>query len=133
MTVGHQVSPATLALPPDIDTTRCAVVLRSDVERKKLFGATDTDRLPEAAYSAEATQRVYADLATTARAIFIAGHSVVVDAICAGESERPEAEKIAIECNLSFVGLFLRASLNTRLSRVRQRTNDASDADQPVI
>ena len=37
-----------------------AVVLRSDVERKALFGVAETEPLPEAAYAPEATAKVYA-------------------------------------------------------------------------
>ena len=53
-----------------------AVHLRSDVERKVLFGAAETERLPAEAYSAQAGARVYAALYDKARHILVAGHSV---------------------------------------------------------
>src|SRR5690242_7621846 len=48
------------ALAPAITPLPGAVVLRSDIERKTLFGAAETARLPKAAYTADATAKVYA-------------------------------------------------------------------------
>ena len=58
-----------------------------------------------------------------------AGHSVIVDAVFAKPDERAEIAKIA---PAAFDGLFLTASLGTRLSRVGGRSGDASDADTIV-
>ena len=44
-------------LAPDTLPAPGAVLLRSDVERKMLFGAAETERLPPEAYSAEATEQ----------------------------------------------------------------------------
>ena len=44
-----------------------AVLLRSDVIRKELFGVDPLIALPEAAYSQEVTARVYRDVARTRR------------------------------------------------------------------
>ncbi len=44
-----------------------AVVLRSDVERKALFGLAETDRLGVDAYHADVTTRVYSALADKAQ------------------------------------------------------------------
>jgi hypothetical protein len=106
------------------------VVLRSDVERKALFNASETERLPEAAYAAEATAKVYAALAEKAHRATAAGHSVVVDAVFAQPSERAAIAKSA--GSAAFQGLFLTANLETRLTRVGSRANDASDAGTTV-
>jgi hypothetical protein len=114
------------ALPPSPG----AVVLRSDVERKALFGVAETERLPEAAYTADATARVYASLAEKARRATAAGHSAIADGVFAKPAERAAIEKAA--GSAEFQGLFLTASLDTRLARVGTRTGDASDADANV-
>ena len=107
-----------------------AVWLRSDVERKALFGAAETDRLPEAAYTREATAQVYARLADKARRALAAGHAVLVDAVFAAASERAAIAQAAD--GAPFHGLFLNAGLEMRIARVGGRVNDASDADAEV-
>lgn len=107
-----------------------AVVLRSDIERKVLFGAAETDKLPPSAYSREVTEKVYATLALKARRIIAAGHSAIVDAVFARDEER---RTIAQAANgVPFSGLFLVADLATRVARVDTRMHDASDADAAV-
>jgi hypothetical protein len=76
------------ALAPHVMPSPGAVLLRSDVERKSLFGVGETDRLPAEAYSTDAGARVYAALNAKARRIIAAGHSVVVDAVFARPEER---------------------------------------------
>jgi aminoglycoside phosphotransferase family enzyme/predicted kinase len=107
-----------------------AVWLRSDVERKALFGVAETDKLPQAAYTREATAKVYAALAAKARRVMAAGHSAIVDAVFADAGERAEIEQAAGQG--VFHGLFLTAPLDVRIARVGGRTGDASDADAAV-
>jgi len=118
------------ALAPGIPPLPGAVVLRSDIERKTLFGAAETERLPQAAYAADATAKVYAMLAAKAQRVTAAGHSAIVDAVFAQPKERADIAKAAGDA--AFQGLFLTASLKTRLSRVGGRIGDASDADANV-
>ncbi len=47
------------ALAADLLPAPGAVLLRSDVERKVMFGVAETDRLPAQAYDAAATRKVY--------------------------------------------------------------------------
>ncbi|MDP2410777.1 MAG: AAA family ATPase [Pseudolabrys sp.] len=107
-----------------------AVWLRSDVERKALFGAGETERLPETAYTREATAQVYDRLAEKARRVLDAGHSAIVDAVFAVPSERAAIAQIAGDT--PFHGLFLTAGLDVRIARVGTRSGDASDADAAV-
>jgi uncharacterized protein len=118
------------ALAPDLPPYPGAAVLRSDVERKTLFGAGETEQLPEAAYAADVTAKVYATLAEKAQRVAAAGHSAIVDAVFAQPAERADIEKIA--GSATFQGLFLTADLATRLARVGTRTGDASDADASI-
>jgi len=119
------------AIAPALGAAPGAVVLRSDVERKHLFGVAETAPLPAAAYRPEVGQQVYAILAQKAGRAAAAGHAVVVDAVYARAEER--AGIAAAAPGIAFHGLFLTADLDTRLARVTGRTGDASDADRAVV
>ena len=121
--LGRMLAPEILPLPG-------AVVLRSDVERKVLFAAAETDRLPEAAYARDVTARVYALLADKARRVLAAGHSAIIDAVFADAGERTAIAQAAPAA--AFRGLFLTADLSVRISRVGGRKGDASDADAAI-
>lgn len=122
------------ALAAELPPQPGAVWLRSDVERKALFGAGETDRLPPAAYTREATAQVYAVLADKARRVLAAGHSAIVDAVFADPAERAMIAQAAggAPFQSSFHGLFLIADLAVRVGRVGTRKGDASDADAAV-
>ncbi len=120
------------ALAPQLAPAPGAVVLRSDVERKMLFGKDEHDKLPEAAYSPAVTARVYATIADKARRALAAGHSAVIDAVFAKPQERAVAAASAEILGVPFHGLFLVADLATRVARVSGRGRDASDADAAV-
>jgi aminoglycoside phosphotransferase family enzyme/predicted kinase len=120
------------ALAPSIEPMPGAVVIRSDVERKALFGAGETEKLAAEAYSDHATARVYAALADKARRILAAGHSVIMDAVFAQPHERALAAAVAKTSGVPLRGVFLTADLATRLGRVGARSGDASDADAAV-
>ncbi|HMK71187.1 MAG TPA: AAA family ATPase, partial [Xanthobacteraceae bacterium] len=97
------------ALAPSIAPMPGAVVLRSDVERKALFGAAETAPLPADAYGDEVTGRVYATLADKAGRILAAGHSVIVDAVFARPQERAAMAETAKASDRPLHGLFLTA------------------------
>jgi aminoglycoside phosphotransferase family enzyme/predicted kinase len=120
------------ALAPFLEPMPGAVILRSDVERKALFGVGETEKLPAEAYGGEATVHVYGKLADKTRRILAAGHSVIVDAVFAEPQERAAMAEVAKSTHRPLRGLFLTASLATRLSRVGGRARDASDADAAV-
>ena len=109
-----------------------AVVLRTDVERKSMFGKDEHDRLPAEAYTPAVTARVYAAIADKARRALTAGHSVdrrrgirqAAGAIADGET--------AAAIGVPLQGLFLQTALDTRIARVGARARDASDADAAV-
>jgi aminoglycoside phosphotransferase family enzyme/predicted kinase len=109
-----------------------AILLRTDVLRKQQFGVIETDRLPEEAYRPEMTQKIYDLLTQQASRILSQGHSVVVDAVFAQESERAAIRDAARRLNIRFVGLFLQTDLATRLNRVGRREGDASDATPEI-
>jgi uncharacterized protein len=119
-------------LAPDIEPMPGAVIVRSDVERKALFGVGKTEKLPAGAYTDAVTARVYTALAAKACRIVAAGHSVIVDAVFARPHERAAIAEAAQSAHLPLRGLFLTADVETRLRRVGSRVGDASDADAAV-
>jgi uncharacterized protein len=121
------------ALAPAIEPAPGAMVLRSDVERKALFGKAETESLPSAAYTPATTLRVYCSIADKARRAVAAGHSAIVDAVFATPSEREGIEKSAAALGVPFHGLFLVADLDTRIARIGRRRGDASDADAAIV
>jgi aminoglycoside phosphotransferase family enzyme/predicted kinase len=120
------------ALAPALWPAPGAVVLRSDVERKVMFGVAETERLPEAAYAPDVTRRVYMALADKARRVTAAGHTAIVDAVFARADERAQAAAAARQSHVRFHGLFLTTGLDERIARVTARAHDASDADVAV-
>ena len=122
-----------IKMAPALGSVPGAVVLRSDIERKRLFGVGELTALPAEAYAHQVTKSVYSSLARNAERVIQAGHSVLVDAVYADANERKVIAKVAAVRQVAFRGIFLAANLETRLSRVADRSGDASDADRTVV
>jgi uncharacterized protein len=120
-------------LAPDLGRAPGAVLLRSDIERKRLFNVVETERLPDSAYSAAVSEEVYKRLYRQAALALRAGQSVVLDAVHSTTEERIAAEEVANRAGAEFIGLWLDAPLSVRLDRVARRNGDASDADAAVV
>jgi aminoglycoside phosphotransferase family enzyme/predicted kinase len=120
------------SLAPFLAPAPGALVLRSDVERKALYGVPEHERLPSNAYRAEVSEAVYQTIIDKAARLARAGHSAIVDAVFAKPEERTALESAATIAGVEFRGLFLRADLATRLQRIGERRPDASDADAEV-
>ncbi|HQS57797.1 MAG: hypothetical protein B7Y56_05335 [Gallionellales bacterium 35-53-114] len=117
-----------------------AVRLRSDVERKRLFGLSPLadSRVSTGLdlYSAEITQRTYARLLELAREILQAGYTVIVDAAFLTLQERELFHRLAAELSVPFVIASVQAGSKTLRARIIQRqkaANDASEADVAVL
>jgi len=120
------------ALAPELGPPPGAVALRSDVERKALYGKQEHEKLPPEAYAPAVTAQVYATITTKARRVVAAGHAAILDAVFARATERSAAEQAATISGVRFHGVFLDADIATRLARLGRRTGDASDADAAV-
>jgi aminoglycoside phosphotransferase family enzyme/predicted kinase len=109
-----------------------AIRLRSDVERKRLFGSASGGQLDAGLYSADLNEKTYAQLADLTVQVLAAGYPVVVDAANLKHSQR-ELLRQAVE-NQGVPCLILRctASVETLEQRINQRQQqgtDPSDAD----
>lgn len=120
-------------LAPAIGPAPGALHLRSDLDRKALFGVDPETRLAAAAYTPEAGERVYARLLEKADRVLAAGHAVVLDAVHLREPERREVADLARRHAVPFAGLWLQAEESTLVARVTARRGDASDADAAVV
>jgi predicted kinase len=120
-------------LAPSLGSVPGAVHLRSDLERKALFGVEETVRLTAEAYSAEASSTVYDTLCRKARIALTAGHSVIVDAVYSTPRERSAIEAVASALGVPFRGLWLTAGGAELVARVAARRNDASDATPEFV
>lgn len=114
-----------------------ALRIRSDVERKRLFGiGADDDgkaAVGEGMYTTEATEKTYRTLEELAVQILDAGYSVIVDAVFLHHHERQRFKTLAESRETPFVILECTAGAETLRGRIVQRTNDVSDADLKVL
>ncbi|HEY3916480.1 MAG TPA: AAA family ATPase [Stellaceae bacterium] len=107
--------------------------IRSDVVRKSLMKVAPEMRLPSAAYTHEATERVYRVAREQATAALAAGYSAIVDATFIDARERAAIAAVAAHAGVPFTGLWLNAPDSILLARVAQRRGDTSDADVAVL
>ena len=121
------------SVAPEIGAAPGAVHLRSDLERKALFGVSSLTRLPALAYGADISARVYDIMLRKARAALLAGHSVVMDATWLHQSDRAKLRALADQTGTPFSGLWLSADAAILEARVGARRHDASDADATVV
>ena len=115
-----------------LDPPPGAVVLRSDVIRKELFGVDLLTALTEAAYAHDVTARVYRTMAERGAAALAQGFSVVLDAAFLRAAERDPLPALAGANGATFHGIFLDAALDVRIRRIASRGSDASDATRDV-
>ncbi len=129
---GSGKSTCAMAWAPFIGRPPGALVLRSDVERKLMFGVPETQPLPPEAYAPAVTQKIYSRLSCLATHALATGQSVIVDAVHSRLAERNAMEDVARQMGVPFSGIWLEAGLGVRVDRVEHRTGDASDADAKI-
>jgi hypothetical protein len=117
-----------------------AIRLRSDVERKRMFGlsplADSRASIGVDLYSEEITRRTYARLLELARMLLLEGYTVIVDAAFPRQEERELFHRLAAEQRVRFVIAAIEASTESLRARILQRhrtANDASEADVEVL
>jgi aminoglycoside phosphotransferase family enzyme/predicted kinase len=119
---------------------RGAIRLRSDIERKRHYGMSPTDR-PDRRQKAElysdcANRATYARLRRIARCILRSGFPVVIDATFLRREERQLFQSLAAREGATFGILDCQADMQTLRQRITDRMardSDASDADLDVL
>jgi len=117
-----------------------AVRIRSDVERKRLFGlaalASSSERPGLDLYGAPATRATYARLLEAAQASLEGGWPTIVDAAFLKRDERAGFASLAAASAAPFAILDCRGALprlRRRIEARRMRGGDASEADVAVL
>jgi len=114
--------------------------VRSDVERKRLFGLDAAARTASAVgggiYGSEATRRTYARLADLARVVLDAGWPAIVDATFLRDTERAAFRSLGRELSVPVIIVSCTApdaELRRRILAREQTRTDASEADLAVL
>jgi len=122
------------------DINGSTVRLRSDVERKRMFGLAATAKsnstLDGGIYTQEAHQRTYQRLHELAQGLLAAGWSVIVDAAFLKRAERKEFQTLATQQDAELHILAPQAShaeLRARIVARLKNEHDASEATLAVL
>lgn len=123
-----------------------ALRIRSDVERKRIFGRlgglntnlnvhADVHHPDNAQqlYSRAANTRTYVALKQRAEKVLEGCFPVIIDAVFLHHEERVEFRTLALRMQVPFIILVFTASADTLRQRIRERKNDVSDADLAVL
>lgn len=117
-----------------------AIRIRSDIERKRLYGMAALQRsgsgIASDMYAADATALTYGRLGELARAVVQAGYTVIVDATFLQRSQRDAFRALAASLTAAFAICDFRAAAEMLRQRVAQRLQhgrDASEADLAVL
>ena len=109
-----------------------AIRIRSDIERKRLFGLDETAEsgsgIESGIYTPEASERTYERLFTLARTLLAARHRVILDAAFLRKEQREAAKRVAAELGLD--ALLVCADAPTEVLRQRIE-NRATLRDEP--
>jgi aminoglycoside phosphotransferase family enzyme/predicted kinase len=119
------------------DTHAATLRLRSDVQRKRLFGLIPAARgscVPGGGiYSADAHSRTYAHLRETAAMLLRTGWSVIVDAVFLKRADRDAFQALAHEVGAGFGILAPQASPEQQRQRIKARAAAGLDASEATL
>ncbi len=113
-----------------------AIRLRSDVERKRLFGLSpldDSRGIEGGIYTEEASRRTFDRLAELARLILACGFPVIVDATFLRQAHRQPFLDLARELGVPLRILSLQVDPEQLHRRVTERTRRADDASEATL
>lgn len=117
-----------------------AIRIRSDIERKRLLGLSETtrpdDELQKIYYGNTVNEQIYQHLSKLARLLLKSGYHVIVDAAFLEKKRRDSFCKLAQKSGKKFIILDFLAdidTLKTRLIKRKTLDRDASDADVDVL
>jgi hypothetical protein len=120
-------------LAPVVGGPPGALIVRSDVIRKGMFGVHPHHRLGPDAYESGVTRCVYQTMTDRVRTALEAGHSAIADAVFARQSDREGIAATARAAGVPFVGLWIDGPPDVLARRLTRRGSDASDATVDVL
>jgi len=117
-----------------------ALRIRSDLERKRLFGLAETadshSGIGTGIYGPDAGKAVYERMFALAAPMLEAGFDTILDATFTDAASREQSRHLAAKCGAGFVLVQATAPLGVLQERVQRRTmagSDASEADLAVL
>lgn len=111
------------------------IMIRSDVERKRIYQVSPSEKLDDAAYQADINKKTYEKLLYLTEVITTAGYSVIVDATFLKADQRKLFTDFAVKHKIPFSIIFCEAThpvLEERLNK-RNKEADFSHADMHVL
>jgi len=114
-----------------------AFQIRSDIERKRLFGyralVQTGSGIDDGLYTKEVSLKTYQHLKELAKAVLDAGFPVIIDAAFLKTGQREPFRQLAADCGVPFHIIAFQASDRELCKRIKQRQNDASEATVAVL
>ena len=114
-----------------------AIQIRSDVERKYLFGLEQHEAsgsgVDQNIYTPDATSKTYQRLAELARTITQAGYTVIVDASFLGSAQRDQFSLLARQCGVPGVLISCDAPVSVLRERIERRSRHETDASEATL
>ena len=117
-----------------------AIRVRSDVERKRLFGLEETaatgSGIGAGIYTPEASAATYERLFVLAGKLLEARHNIILDAAFLKKKQRDAARAVATRANLDTVLVYPAAPADVLRARIAKRAtlkDEASEADLAVL
>ena len=114
-----------------------AIQIRSDVERKHLFGLDQHEAsgsgLGQDIYSPDASSQTYKRLAELARTITQAGYTVIVDASFLELAQRDHFRQLARQCGVPGILISCDAPVSILRERIKHRSRHETDASEATL
>jgi len=114
-----------------------ALQIRSDIERKRLFGYQPQENSGSAVnsglYTQAAGEKTYQQLAALAEGVLKVGFSAIIDAAFLKAEQRDRFRQLASECDADFFIVDFQASDEELCRRIKDRQHDASEATIEVL
>lgn len=120
-------------IAPTIDIAPGAVVLSSDIIRKRHFAVEPENRLGPRMYRADVSRVIYREIYELAGRILAEGRSVIADATFMDADARAEIEDVAASLSAPFDGFWLTGDSKALAERIAARPQGASDATPGVL
>ena len=120
-------------IAPTLGPVPGALILSSDMIRKRQCGVDPLTRLGPDAYNPVIDDAVYGEMMEIASAALSSGHAAILDATFLKPRHRDAAQALARETGVVFAGLCLDADQATLENRIRARHGDASDATVDIL
>jgi len=114
-----------------------AFQIRSDIERKRLFGyralVQTGSGIDDGLYTQEVSLKTYQHLKELAKAVLDAGFPAIIDAAFLKTRQRDPFRQLAADCGVPFHIITFQASDQELCRRIKQRQEDASEATVAVL